>query len=100
MSDSWSNTGALEGDHDLFLTIPANSETLRLNLPQALERLGYKVISEQPLLAKRGATGGARYACSFEPLDYPTKLMIGLKPLKLFSHFRVERIAVDYSIIN
>ncbi len=81
MSDSWSNGGAIEGDHDLFLTIPANSETLRLNLPQALERLGYKVISEQPLLAKRGAVGGAQYACSFEPLDYPTKLMIGLKPL-------------------
>ncbi len=81
MSDSWSNAGAVEGDHDLFLTIPAKAEALRLNLPQALERLGYKVISEQPLLAKRGALGGAQHACSFEPLDYPTKLMIGLKPL-------------------
>ena len=81
MSDLWHEAGAPGGDHDLIITIPGDTESLRARLPQALERLGYKVISEQPLLAKRAAVGGAQYACSFEPLDYPTKLMIGLKPL-------------------
>jgi hypothetical protein len=81
MSDTWNNMGALEGDHDLTITIPGDAESLRARLPAALERVGYKVLSEQPLLAKRGAVKGARYACSFEPLDYPTKLMIGLKPV-------------------
>jgi hypothetical protein len=81
MSNSWYEAVAAEADYDLTITIPGDAEIVRSRLPQALERLSYKVISEQPVMAKRGAVGGAQYACSFEPLDYPTKLTIGLKPL-------------------
>jgi hypothetical protein len=82
MSDSfWDYSANIESDHDVTLVVPGDVETVRAGLPPALERLGYKVIGEQPLMAKRGAVGGARYACSFEPLDYPTKLWVGLKPL-------------------
>jgi len=72
---------APDSDHDVTLILSGDIETLRHRLMEAVEKLGYKVISDYPLQAKRGAQGGAKYACSFEPLDYPTKLTIGLKKL-------------------
>lgn len=56
-------------------------ESARLRLTRALEKLGYHVISEDPLYARRGARGWAVYYCSFDILDYPRKLKIGLKAL-------------------
>ncbi len=72
---------APDSDHDVSLILSGDVETLRSRLTEAVEKLGYRVISDYPFQAKRGAQGGAKYACSFEPLDYPTKLTIGLKKL-------------------
>jgi hypothetical protein len=66
-------------DHDLTLTVVGEVDALRPRLIEALQRLGYRILGEQPLYAKRGAIGGARWDCSFEVLDYPTTLTISLK---------------------
>lgn len=70
-----------ESDHDITLTLVGDVRSLRPRIVEAVEKLGYKVMSDNPLQAKRGAQGGARYSCSWEPLDYPTKLTINLKQL-------------------
>lgn len=72
---------ATESDHDVTLTLPGDAESLRPRLIEAVERLGYKVITEEPLQVKRPAQGAARWDCSFNALDYPRKLTIALKPL-------------------
>ncbi len=69
-----------ESDHSVTLTLPGGPESLRPRLVDALERLGYKVISEEPLFARRRASGCARWDCSFETLDYPRKVAVSLKP--------------------
>jgi zinc ribbon protein len=74
-------TGTRERDHDLSLTITGDVESLRPRLIEALKTLGYTVLGEQPLYAKRGAQGCARWDCSFDGLDYPTRLTISLKQL-------------------
>jgi hypothetical protein len=83
-SELWQDY-VVESDHDITLTMLGDVESLRPLLREAVEKLGYKVISEFPIQAKRGAQGGARWQCSFEPLDYPTKLTIGLKQLNNMS---------------
>jgi len=70
-----------ESDYAVPLTLPGQAETLGPRLVEAVERLGYKVITEQPLYAKRAARGCARWDCSFETLDYPRKLTVALKPV-------------------
>lgn len=66
-------------DHDLTLAIPGDVESVRARLVKALQSLGYKILSEQPIQAKRGAQGSARWDCSLNVLDYPTTLIISLK---------------------
>jgi RNA polymerase subunit RPABC4/transcription elongation factor Spt4 len=48
-------------------------------LLEAVQKLGYKVLGEQPIYAQRKAQCGARSGCSFEALDYSTRLTIVLK---------------------
>ncbi len=66
-------------DHDLTLAIPGDANSVRARLVNALQTLGYKVLADQPLHAKRGRQGAAKYDCSLNVLDYPTKLTISLK---------------------
>src|SRR5215208_5449986 len=66
-------------DHDLTLAIPGDVATVRLRLVEAIQKLGYKVLGEQPLHARRGRQGCASYDCSFNVLDYPTTLTVSLK---------------------
>src|ERR1041385_939893 len=66
-------------DLDLTLALPGDVNTVRARLVNALQTLGYKVLGEQPLYAKRGRQGAARYDCSLNVLDYPTTLTISLK---------------------
>lgn len=68
-------------DHDLTLAIPGDIESVRLRLINAIKTLGYKVLSEQPLHAKRGAQGAATWDCSMNALDYLTKLTVSLKQM-------------------
>jgi hypothetical protein len=66
-------------DHDLTLAIPGDVSTVRVRLVNALQTLGYKVLGDQPLYAKRGRQGAAKWDCSLNVLDYPTTLAISLK---------------------
>ena len=68
-------------DHDLTIAIPGDVETVRRRMMEAIQHLGYKVLSEQPINAKRSAKGSARWDCSMNVLDYPTTLMVSLKQM-------------------
>ena len=81
MSTAYLGTLSSVSDYDVTLTITGDVESLRPRLSEAIQRLGYSVLGEQPLYAKRSAKGGARWDCSFEVLDYPTRLTISLKQL-------------------
>lgn len=81
MSTEMMGMASSESDHDVQLMLPGEAESLRPRLVEALERLGYKVLDEQRLTARRGA----RSVCSFDALDYPTKLTVSLKQLNDFA---------------
>jgi len=66
-------------DHDLTMAIPGDVGTVRARLVTALQTLGYKVLGDQILYAKRGRQGAAKWDCSLNVLDYPTTLTISLK---------------------
>ena len=66
-------------DHDLTLAIPGDVATVRLRLLEAIQKVGYKVLGEQPIYAKRGSQCSAVWDCSLNPLDYPTTLTVSLK---------------------
>lgn len=66
-------------DHDITLAIPGDAASVRERLIQAVQTLGYKVVAEQPIIAKRGKQGAARYDCSFNVLEYQTTLTISLR---------------------
>lgn len=66
-------------DHDLTLAIPGDVASVRARLIDAIQQLGYKVLGEQPIHAKRSAQSSARFDCSLNVLDYPTLLTISLK---------------------
>ena len=65
-------------DHDLTLAIPGEVGSVRQRLVDAVQKLGYKVLGEQPLYAKRRARG-AYSSFSINVSDYPTTLTISLK---------------------
>lgn len=72
-------SGTTVSDHDLTLAIPGDVSTVRARLVEAIQQLGYKVMGEQPIYAKRSARACARFDCSLNVLDYPTTLNISLK---------------------
>jgi zinc ribbon protein len=72
-------SGTTVSDHDLTMAIPGEVASVRARLVEAIQQLGYKVLGEQPIYAKRIARGSARWDCSLNVLDYPTVLNISLK---------------------
>ena len=76
MSEDYTSTTS---DHDLTMAIPGDVGSVRARLVNAIQTLGYKVLSDQPLYAKRGSQCAAKWDCSLNVLDYPTTLMISLK---------------------
>lgn len=74
MSTDYFNTTI--SDHDVTLAIPAQLANLRPRLVEALKQVGYLVLEEQPLKAKRIRRG---IACGFNIVDYPTTLTVSLK---------------------
>ena len=72
-------SGTTLSDHDLTLAIPGDVASVRARLVEALQKVGYRIIEEQPLFAKRGKQGSARWDCSVNVLDYQTNLNIALK---------------------
>lgn len=74
--------GAMGGasfDHDVTRIVAGDAENLRARLAAALERLDYRVLNENPIRARRGASSLARSGCSQDILDYSRTLDIGLK---------------------
>ncbi len=78
MSTDYSSTTTIS-DHDLTLAIPGDVGSVRARLVNAIQTLGYKVLGDQPLYAKRGKQCAAKWDCSLNVLDYTTTLMISLK---------------------
>lgn len=74
---------------DLKLVLPGTVESLRPRLAAALERMGYHVVSEDPLQAKRG---GASF--SLAVLKYPVSLFLGFKPVAE----RATQVTFSYSL--
>lgn len=72
-------SGTTVSDHDLTLAIPGDIASVRPRLVEAVQQVGYKVMGEQPIYAKRGKQGCAAYDCSINALDYPTTLHVLLK---------------------
>jgi hypothetical protein len=81
MSNEYLADGTTLSDHELTLAISGDTGSVSRRLIEAIRPLGYKVIGEQPLYAKRGAQGAARWNSSFNILDYPTRLSISLKQI-------------------
>jgi zinc-ribbon domain len=71
-------SGTVITDHDLTLAIPGEVGSVRQRLVDAVQKLGYKVLGEQPLYAKRRARGACA-SFSLNVSDYPTTLTISLK---------------------
>lgn len=74
---------------DLKLVLPGTVESLRPRLATALEQMGYHVVSEEPLQAKRGGT-----SFSLEVLKYPVSLFLGFKPVGE----RATQVTFSYSL--
>mgnify|MGYP003857254923 FL=1 len=74
---------------DLKLVLPGAVESLRPQLATALEHVGYHVVSEEPLQAKRGGT-----SFSLEILKYPVSLALGFKSLGE----RATQVTFSYSL--
>lgn len=71
-------TGVTITEHDLTLAIPGEIGVVRQRLVEAVQKLGYKVMGEQPLYAKRRAKGVCS-SFSLNVMDYSTTLTISLK---------------------
>lgn len=72
-------SGTTLTDHDLTLAMHGDVASVRARLVDALQKVGYRILEEQPLHAKRGKQACAKYDCSINVLDYPTTLRISLK---------------------
>jgi hypothetical protein len=76
--------------------INADNGRIRPLLDRALEHLGYVVVSDEPLVAKRGGRGWSGSSMSYDVRDYPTQLAIMLKPFG----DRATMATFDYSLAN
>jgi hypothetical protein len=71
--------GGISFDHDVTRIVAGDVESWRARLAGALEQMGYRVLNENPIQARRGASGMAGIGCSYDILDYRRSLDIGLK---------------------
>lgn len=72
-------SGTTVSDHDVTLAIPGEIASVRARLVESIQQVGYKVLGDQPIYAKRGKQGAACWDCSINALDYSTTLNILLK---------------------
>ncbi len=75
--------------------LAGNIKTVRLQVMDAMETVGYDIIEEEPnILGRRGAKGWATAFASADVLDYATNLTVRLKPIGENS----TRVTFDYLI--
>ena len=66
------------GEFHLTLTLAGDADGLRERLGSAAEKLGYRIVSDDPLVARRGGAGYGSMTSSV--LDYAKTLTFRLKP--------------------
>jgi hypothetical protein len=81
-------------EYDVTRVIPGEIETVRLRLSEALEQLGYRVLEENPLRARRNAQGLGQSGCSNDILASQITINIGLKT----AGPHATRATFDYSV--
>jgi hypothetical protein len=80
-------------EHNFNKVLSGDIESVRERLIYALEQLGYRVISEQPLIVKRKRRASS---CSFDVLKCIKGLTLGLKSLNPTSTL----VTFDYEILS
>lgn len=73
--------GLSRTEHVLRSVLVGSIENVRPRLILALEQMGYNVLTDAPLYARRRARGYARYYLSANILEYPAELTIGLREI-------------------
>ncbi len=73
--------GLSRTEHALRSVLNGSIDVVRPRLIQGLEDMGYTVMTDAPLYARRRARGYARYYLSANILEYPTELTIGLREI-------------------
>jgi len=91
------SSGISRTEHVLRSVLNSDIESSRQRLIHALGKLGYQVISEDPLYVRRSAQGWAAYYCSADILEYPIKLTIGLKNISPNATLATFDYAVEHS---
>jgi hypothetical protein len=74
-----SDAGSFTFEHDVTRIVPGEVESVRARLAGAMEDMGYSVLNENPIQARRSAKCGAQTGCSQDILDYHASLDVGLK---------------------
>ena len=88
--------GVVKVSHHFRRVVNADDKSLRPLLARALESLGYVVVSDEPLVAKRGGRGWSGAGMSYDVRDYQTQLAVMLKPFG----GRATVATFDYSLVN
>lgn len=83
-------------EHDVVRTMPGEVEAVRARLSEALEQVGFRVLNETPIQARRTSAECGMAGCSNDILNYPATLNIGLKP----AGNNATRVTFDYVIRN
>jgi len=81
-------------EHDVTRYVACDAESVRVRLIDALEQMGYRVLNENPLQARRSAKASASSGCSSDILAYQTTLNVGVKSTGVNS----TRVTFDYTI--
>lgn len=80
-TELWLASAQVEGDYRVTRVIVGEAAHLRGRIIEAVERLGYQVIyDEAAIVARRGTRGLGSSGCSLDIRDYPTELIVTLKP--------------------
>lgn len=82
--------------HTVTRQVTAEVENLRARLADALEEMGYSVLNENPLQARRGHSARVQYGCSQDILDYKASLNVGLKSISSNS----VRLTFNYDVTS
>lgn len=81
-------------EHDVTRHVFGDAESVRARLTDALEQMGYRVLNDNPIQARRSAKSSATSGCSQDILQYQTTLNIGLKTAGI----NLTRVTFDYEI--
>jgi len=81
-------------EHDVTRQVAGSADTIRARMADALEQMGYRVLNENPLQARRGAKGCAQSGCASDILAYQTVLNVGVKSTGANS----SRVTFDYTV--